>query len=148
MQKRETLLVLILTISFFVAGTVVAEDKPTPSGMVEIKSTSIAVGIGVTWGDGILKVEDQEYPFSVKGLSLVDLGVSSAEITGEVFDLKDVADFSGTYKGVKAGMAALYGGSDIVLKNDKDVKLTLQSAQEGVQLTVGGEGLKLELKSE
>ena len=64
------------------ATTAVAAEKATPSGKVTIQSTSIAAGIGVTWGDGKLTFKGKEYPFSIDGLTLVDWGISKARRRG------------------------------------------------------------------
>jgi hypothetical protein len=96
----------ILTVSrialFFlvmvVATTAVAAEKATPSGKVTIQSTSIAAGIGVTWGDGKLTFKGKEYPFSVDGLTLVDWGISKASANGDVYNLSDPAKLGGTCK--------------------------------------------------
>ena len=68
---------------------------PAPSGTVTLSSKAVAIGVGVSWGDGVLTVNGKTYPFSVEGLSVADLGISSVTTSGEVFNLKNVADFSG-----------------------------------------------------
>src|SRR5262249_1025849 len=80
-----------------VATTAVAAEKATPSGKVTIQSTSIAAGIGVTWGDGKLTFKGKDYPFSVDGLTLVDWGISKAQANGDVYNLTDPAKLAGTY---------------------------------------------------
>ena len=64
------------------ATTAVAAEKATPSGKVTMQSTSIAAGIGVTWGDGKLTFKGKDYPFSIEGLTLVDWGISKARRRG------------------------------------------------------------------
>src|SRR5450631_720886 len=58
---------------------------PAPSGTVSLTSKAVALGIGVSWGDGTLTMGGKTYPFSVEGLSVADLGVSSVTTAGEVF---------------------------------------------------------------
>jgi hypothetical protein len=36
-------------------------------GKVAIQSTSIAAGVGVSWGDGTLRFNGKEYRFSIEG---------------------------------------------------------------------------------
>ena len=48
--------------------------EPPPSGTVTISSKSVALGIGVSWGDGTLTMGGKTYPFSVEGLSVADPG--------------------------------------------------------------------------
>jgi len=125
------------------AGTVIAEDKP--SGTIEISSKTIAIGIGVSWGHGTLKFEGKEYKFKVSGLSIVDLGIASVSAAGEVFNLKSVSDFAGTYSGGEAAVALAGGAGTATLKNQNDVKLKIKSKKQGVQLKLAPEGLKIKL---
>src|ERR1700748_1492733 len=60
----------------------------------------VAAGIGYTWGDGVLNFDGKGYPFSVRGLSVVDVGVAQIEGSGEVYNLHDVNDFTGNYVSV------------------------------------------------
>src|SRR5713101_1694623 len=72
-------------------GVAEAEDKP--SGTVTIESKSVALGVGVTWGDGKLSYQGKTRTFSVKGLSVVDVGVSKVSASGKVFNLNKLEDF-------------------------------------------------------
>ena len=49
-----------------------------------MQSKSIAAGIGVTWGDGKLSFKGNDYPFSIDGLTVVDIGITKASATGDV----------------------------------------------------------------
>jgi hypothetical protein len=60
----------------------VAQDKSAPSyrkegqqpdAIVKIQSRSVALGAGVSWGDGVLTYQGKDYPITVSGLSLLDL---------------------------------------------------------------------------
>src|SRR5262250_1982761 len=86
-------------------ATSVPAQSPNPSGKVSIESTSIAAGIGVSWGDGILSFQGKEIHFSVGGLSLVDFGISKASAVGEVYNLTDLSKFPGNYLAGEAGFA-------------------------------------------
>ena len=83
--------------------SMVMAAEPAPSGTVKLTSKAVAVGIGVTWGDGTLTFGGKPYAFSVDGLSVADLGVSDVTTSGEVFNLKNVADFSGNYAAGESG---------------------------------------------
>ncbi len=121
--------------------------EPAPSGTIKLTSKSVAVGIGVTWGDGTLTFGGKPYAFSVEGLGLLDLGVSDVTTSGEVFNLKNVADFSGTYTAGEIGVALVKGENDTIMKNEKGVVLRLHGTQKGVRLTLGAGGVKILLKS-
>jgi len=120
--------------------------EPAPSGTVTISSSAVALGIGVSWGDGKLTVAGKTYPFSVSGLSVADLGVSSVTTSGEVFNLNNVADFSGNYVAGEAGIAIAGGPTDQILRNQNGVVLRLHGTQQGARLTLAAQGVRLTLK--
>ncbi len=128
-----------------VSATLAAE--PPPSGTVKMESKTVAIGVGVSWGDGTLTFGGKSYPFSVDGLSVVDLGVSNITTTGEVFNLKNVADFSGNYVAGEAGIAIAGGPTDTIMKNENGVVLRLHGTQQGARLTLAAGGVKLKIKN-
>jgi hypothetical protein len=120
--------------------------EPAPSGTVKLTSKAVAIGVGVTWGDGTLSFGGRNYPFSVEGLSVVDLGVSNITTSGEVFNLKNVSDFSGNYAAGEAGIAIAGGPTDTIMKNENGVVLRLHGTQQGARLTLAAQGVKLMIK--
>jgi hypothetical protein len=124
-----------------------AADAPDSSGTVRISSSAIAAGIGVTWGDGTLTYHGRSYPFSVNGLSVIDLGISTVTATGDVSNLNRIEDFSGNYAAGEAGIALAGGLSDVIMKNENGVMLRLHGTQQGVRLTLAAQGVSLKLKS-
>jgi hypothetical protein len=133
----------------------VAQDKPTPSyrkegqtpdATVKLKSRSIALGAGVNWGEGVLSYQGKDYPITISGLSLLDLGVSDVSATGRVYFLKQPSDFSGNYFATQATFAVAGGGGELVMANGNGVFIALQSEQSGTQLTLGASGVSLKFK--
>jgi hypothetical protein len=120
--------------------------EPPPSGRVNISSKTVAVGVGVSWGDGTLSYGGKTYTFSITGLSVVDLGISSITSTGEVFNLNSAADFSGNYAAAEAGIAIAGGPSDVIMKNEHGVILRLHGTQQGVRFTLAPQGVAIKLK--
>jgi hypothetical protein len=134
---------------FFVmaaATTAVAAQGAKPSGKVSIESTSIAAGIGVSWGDGKLSFKGKTFPFSVDGLSLVDFGISKASAVGDVYNLTDVSKFAGNYVAAEAGFALAGGMGGMVLRNQNGVVIHLRSVSQGAKLQLGTSGLKIAMK--
>ena len=129
-----------------VASTAVTAQKATPSGKVTMESTSIAAGVGVSWGDGTLTFKGKTYPFSIDGLSLVNWGISKANATGDVYNLTDVSKFAGTYVAAEAGLTLAGGMGGMVLRNSDGVLLHLRSVSQGAQLQLGTSGLIIKLK--
>ena len=128
------------------ASYAVAAEKATPSGKVTMQSTSIAVGIGVTWGDGKLTFKGKDYPFSIDGLTLVDWGISKAQAEGEVYNLTDPAKLGGTYLAAEAGLTLAGGMGGMVLRNQDNVVLHLRSVSQGARLQLGTSGLIIKMK--
>jgi hypothetical protein len=124
-----------------------AQDEAQPSGTVEIATTSIAAGVGVVWGDGTLHYQNANYVFSIQGLSVVDVGISSITTTGEVFDLNNPQDLAGNYVAGAAGIALAGGADAIILQNDRGVVLRLHGVEKGVRFQLGGQGVSIKLKS-
>ena len=106
-----------------------------------MESKSIAVGIGVTWGDGKLNFKGKDYPFSIDGLTVVDFGISKASAIGDVYNLADVAKFAGTYVAAEAGFALAGGMGGMVLRNQDGVVLHVRSTSKGAKLQLGPSGL-------
>ena len=123
------------------------EPAPKLSGTVKMKMTAVAVGIGVEWGSGTLTMYDgTSHEFKINGLTLLDIGASSIEATGEVYHLVQAKDLEGTYISGQAGAAFVAGGSALAVKNGNGVVMKIESAQKGVRLTLAAEGLKITLK--
>ncbi len=126
-------------------GSITEPDRVT-TGTVSVTSTSIAIGIGVSWGKGKLKYRGKEYKFSMKGLSLLDLGVSRTSLTGEVSRLYNVSDLAGTYYAAQAGVAVGGGGGGVAMQNQHYVVLNLTGTKAGVRLAIGPGGVSIKLE--
>ena len=146
MRKHLLISCLVIICCVFLVSSTWAEEKK-PSGTIYFKSKSIAVAVGVTWGDGMLKYGGKEYTFKISGVSLVDLGFSSVEVTGEVYDLKSASDFAGSYAAFTAGAKFGDAGGGIqTLKNDKNVVLKLKAKGEGIRLSLAPSGVIIKMK--
>jgi hypothetical protein len=147
MSRVAHLLVLALLLAL--AGPARAQDASglgPPSGTLEIESTSVAAGIGVTWGSGVLRMGEREFPFTLTGLSVADVGVARVTATGEVWGLgDDAAKLAGTYYGVDVGVAVGGGSGGIAMRNEHGVYIKLRAAQQGVKLSVASKGTTIDL---
>jgi hypothetical protein len=111
-----------------------------------IQSTSIAAGVGVSWGDGTLRFKGKQYRFSIDGLTLVDVGISKASAVGDVYNLTGVSNFEGTYVAGEAGFALVGGMGGMSLRNQNGVVMHLRSVTHGAKLQLGPAGLTIKLK--
>ena len=127
-------------------GSAVAQDTKKPDGTVKLSEGTVAVGIGWSWGKGVLTYKGKTYPFKVEGLSVGEVGVTKAEATGNVFSLKKIEDFSGLYRAAGVEGTAVKGAGATALQNDKGVVIEIKSMTKGANLKIALEGLKLALE--
>jgi len=127
--------------------TVALAADPPPSGTVKMTSKVVAIGIGVSSGEGTLSYQGKSYTFSVDGLSVADVGVSTITSSGEVFYLNKLSDFSGNFTAGEAGIAIAAGPSDTIMKNQNGVVIRLHGTQQGARVTFAAAGVKLQLKN-
>jgi hypothetical protein len=116
-----------------------------PDGTVKITGKSIAAGLGFSWGSGVLIYQGKEYPFSISGVSAGDFGFSLAEMSGEVFNLKNLADFDGNYTGFGAGITVGGGGVGATMRNQNGVLMKVVATTQGLTFKLGVDGMKVEL---
>jgi hypothetical protein len=127
-----------------VAGAKEAEEKP--SATITLKSKAVAAGVGFSWGSGTLHYKGHDYPLKIDGLTAGSVGASSVEASGEVYNLKKLADFDGNYTAVTGAATLGGGGGGLVMQNQNGVKVHLVSTTRGISLTAGVSGVKLAIK--
>ena len=72
--------------------------------------------------------------------------MSAAELSGQVFNLKRLEDFSGKYQIVDGKEFTIGGGTRATLKNQNGVVVNLASTVEGRKFTLGRDGMDIEIK--
>jgi hypothetical protein len=105
-----------------------------------------AIGIGFSWGQGVLTYQGKQYPFKVKGLSVVDVGITKATSSGKVYNLKKLEDFNGNYTAASAEGTLAGGAGALNMKNQNGVVINLVSTTQGVNLKLALEGVKITLE--
>ena len=118
--------------------------NPT-EGTVTFSGGAFALGIGFQWGNGTLTFQGRQYPFRVSGLSVLDVGASGITGSGTVRNLRNVADFSGNYVSVAAGVTVAGGGSVATLRNQNGVVIDLTTTAQGARLTLAPGGVNITL---
>lgn len=119
--------------------------RPSTLGSVSFTGGAVALGVGYQWGSGILRFRGRDYPFRVRGLSVLDIGATRVTATGTVRHLVHVADFSGNYVAVSAGATLAGGGSIGTLRNQNGVTIEGITTQQGLRLTLAASGLHVTL---
>jgi len=139
-------IVLTLTMVALLLLAVSPGQAQEPRGTVTIDLTGIGAGLGVSWGSGTLRYEGKSYPFSIQGLRVGDVGISTQRAVGTVYYLRNLADFSGNYAAVGAGVAVAGGMAGLTMQNQRGVLIDLYSEQQGVQLNLGPQGFTIDMR--
>ena len=114
-----------------------------PSGAVRMSEIFVS-GSGV--GSGALAFNGKTYAFTMVG-SVTGLGaLSSLSATGEVYNLRDLSQFSsGYFQGTGPLAISVSGTGDLWLKNNHGVVMRLTGVQTGLTLTTGRYQIFIEL---
>jgi hypothetical protein len=146
-MKRFSALVVVLGMVMTLAGVATAADKEkTPDATLTLSEGQVALGIGWSWGKGVLTLKGKDYPFKVGGLSVGDVGITKAEAEGKVYNLKKLEDFNGTYVSAAAEATLGVGAGATAMKNKEGVVIHLRPKTKGVNLKLAGEGVKFTLE--
>jgi hypothetical protein len=147
-RRYRTLVKLCLVSAVFwgLLSNATAQEPSDVSGTVTVTATSAALGVGWSWGKGTLTlVNGKQYHFKVSGLDVVAVGFKQATGVGNVYNLKKVKDFEGTY--VAATASGTVGGGMGVgsMRNDKGVVINLSGVGQGVDLRLAVSGMTVKL---
>ena len=113
-----------------------------PSGWVEMHEVQAAyIGSGSA-GGGTLSFNGRHYPFTVAGVGIGGIGLSTIEAQGEVYDLKDVSQFPGAWGEARYGFAlGRASAGELWLQNGAGAIMRLRAKRTGLMLTLGGDGI-------
>jgi hypothetical protein len=146
-MKRVTVVVLVLVVGLALCGLAFAKEAAKkPDATLKLTEGQVGLGIGWSWGKGVLSFKGKEYPFKVAGLSVGDVGITKAEATGKVYNLKKLEDFNGNFVSAAAEATVGLGAGATAMKNDKGVVIHLFPKTKGVNLKLAGEGVNFTLE--
>lgn len=138
MNVRKMACPALLATMLLAGGLALAADAKKPSGTVTIDETQFAFIVGGSAGGGKVTFQGKEYPFKIGGLTVgANVGISRMSASGEVYDLKQISKFPGTYTKLDIGIALGGGVGGLRLKNENGVIMRLESRTQGLQLNVG-----------
>lgn len=134
---------IVAALVILTAGASAQAEDVKPSGTLKVKETEVGLIIGGDWGKGSLTFGGSEHPFKMTGAKIGGVGITQSDVSGDVYNLNDVADFYGTYFKAEAGITGVVGREGSWVKNSKGVSLHLKSDSEGLALSIGVEGLEI-----
>jgi lipid-binding SYLF domain-containing protein len=128
-------------------GSTTALAQPKPDATIEFDIFKAGFIVGGSGGSGKLVFKGKTHPLNIGGVSLgATIGITKAELVGEVYNLKDPADITGTYTAAQAGYAVAGGDKVADLRNSKGVQIKARGKQVGLALEADLSGLQIELK--
>jgi hypothetical protein len=148
-MKRVTVYVLVLVLGLALCGMGMAAEKKAekkPDASLKLTEGQVALGIGWSWGKGVLTYKGKHYPFKVDGISVGDVGVTEAKAEGEVYNLKKLSNFTGSFTAAAAEATLALGAGAVAMKNENGVVVHLYPKTKGVNLKLAAEGVKFTLE--
>jgi hypothetical protein len=148
MKRLSLLAVMVLGFCVVFSGLALAKDKTQDISYATIELTQgqVGLGIGYSWGEGVLTYKGKKYPVKVSGLSVIDVGITKASAKGKVFGLKNLEDFNGIYTSATAEGTVGGGAGATAMKNQNDVVIHLITTTKGVNLKLAPSGVELTIK--
>ena len=130
---------ILLAVSLLVSGGLaVAASPDKPVGKVVISEKQFGLLLGGSSGSGTLTFKGRRYPFKLKGLSAgLNVGLSKMSAVGEVYRMRSISQFPGTYTKFEASVALGGGVGGLRLQNENGVIMTLHSRTKGLDLNLG-----------
>jgi len=119
-----------------------------PDARVEMTNWQVGYIGQVGWGSGVLIYRGRRLPFRVRSAGVGGLGVARVTAVGEVFDMRDVSLFPGTYAQARGGMVV--PGAQMTgfvwLQNANGVRIRLRPRRTGLALQLGADGVLIEMR--
>jgi hypothetical protein len=147
-------LTLVSTCVFYLAGCTGgvalgpdAVKGKVPDGTIEMHEVQAAyIGSG-SGGGGTLAFRGVQYAFDVGGVGVGGIGLSTIEATGEVYNLRDLGQFPGTYGQARYGFAiGTASAGDLWLQNGAGVIMHLKAKRTGLMLSLGGDAVVISMR--
>jgi hypothetical protein len=118
----------------------------TPDGTVDMQEVQAAyIGSGAV-GTGVLTFRGKDCKFQVGGVGVGGIGLSTVDAAGEVYNLRDLAQFPGTYGQARYGFAiGSSSAGDLWMQNEAGVIMHLKAKRTGLILSLGGDAVVISM---
>ncbi len=117
-----------------------------PDARVTIYAKSANLGVGWSWGDGVLHYEGHSYHFAISGLNVAAVGYSTLTGHGRVYNLHHLHDFDGTYYQSHGEVTAGRGIGGSLYINGNGVQVRVDDVTHGAQLAGSASGIQFKLR--
>src|SRR6476646_12033427 len=125
--------------AFLLAGCASMTTAPStpPAATVRIQEWSAAYYGSAAAGKGTLYYNGQRHHFTISGVGAGGAGGQKVNATGKVYNLNNLRDFSGTYRGVSNGLTLIAGKIHAKLTNGNGGVMYLAGETEGLASSMG-----------
>ena len=132
----------------FIAGCASMTQAPStgaPSATVRIREWSAAYYGSAAAGKGTLYYNGQQHHFTISGVGVGGAGGQKISATGKVYNLNNLSNFSGRYRGVSRGLTLIEGKMHAKLTNGNGVTMYLAGQTEGLASSMGVQAFEVNL---
>ena len=147
MNRRMSL--FLFAVSILLLAHTSSAPAQAPDGTLKLTSRIVAPSIGLEWGEGVLTYKGRDHSFIFRAGGLfrdVDTEITTVELSGQVFNLKNLQNFSGNYQKVEIEGSVSGDGTRATIKNQNGVVVNLVSTIKGRKFNLTREGLDVRLK--
>ncbi len=122
-----------------------APSTGAPSATVRIREWSAAYYGSAAAGKGTLYYNGQQHHFTISGVGVGGAGGQKISATGKVYNLNNLSNFSGRYRGVSRGLTLIEGKMHAKLTNGNGVTMYLAGQTEGLASSMGAQAFEVNL---
>lgn len=123
-------------------------DAPTgpPSATLSVETVQASYYGSASTGHGRIHYKGATRDFSIASAGAGGAGAQSISAVGQVYNLNSLADFPGTYTGLRSGLTLFNGKMYERLKNEKGAVIYLTGKTKGLSTSSGLDKVVITLK--
>ena len=148
MNHLRTIAFSLLAVALMTSITFAANESKRDATL-RLSLNSFALGIGTSWGSGTLTFKGKNHRVRARGFQVGKVGMTSSSAVGDVFNLRNLQDFSGHYdvnpRGTR-GVTLGAGQTGTIMSNQAGVIIRISSTQQGVAVNATGGGVDIQLQ--
>ena len=118
----------------------VVADTPGGVALNQAPSNDVPLGGG---GHGTVFFQGSVYPFSIGGLGVDGAAVAVLRTTGQVYQMRTIADFPGSYRSIPAGIPLPSDAGGLWLRNEHGTLLRIAAPLQGRVPNLSNDALRV-----
>jgi hypothetical protein len=116
-----------------------------PSATLRVQEWTAAYSGSAAVGKGTIDYKGRHHRFSITGIGAGGDGVQKISATGKVYNLNNLQDFAGTYRGISQGLTLIEGKMHAKLVNGSGVVIYLSGVTQGLASSSGVQAFEVTL---